>query len=169
EDEKESFIFKEADEERKFKVNYCEAISIVKNIENGKLDSMWEIHSMELELNVDTNNEFEISEKFIKNDNDKWIIPSAEEKIEDHRLVKIKGKIKNLSGNYKIKIEDVGKYGINKSTYEADGYMIINETFDIIDTLEKSDGNNSNIEKWEKISEINGEEMSYKSDISDST
>ena len=68
--------------------------------------------------------------------------------------MKITGTVENMSGKYKIEIEDKKEKTIlgSEKFYEATGYMVINENHNHIDIMEKTTKNEIKYTQWTKLS-----------------
>lgn len=142
---------KDAEEERKFRVRYSNAFILDNDDDTKKLNGLWNIESLDIELIIE-DNEFKIDETFIKkDDNANWSpFVSDDEKYSKTKNIKINGKLENLTGNYTINIEEKGKYGTIFNSYQSKGYLIIDGNFKVIDVMEIKD-DKLKIKKWLKL------------------
>jgi len=156
ENKQELRILSEAEKERKFRVNYSKAFCSDKNITKNEIDGIWKTPWGKLEVMFDeANNSVEVNQKIqvedISYSYGTYLVPSAikaEKKLKD-RLIRVTGKIENLSGKYTIKVEDSTILG-NTVVHEATGYMVINADYNSIEIMEKMKDNKTEFVNWKK-------------------
>lgn len=159
EESKEGEILIEAEKEREFRVKYSEAFYCDINVVKEKFEGIWKTSWGDLTLIFDEKtNSFKVDEKKkVKMDafEARFIYKSEPEKEHfKNILINIEGNIKNLSGRYKIEIEDIIEYkhipSETKKVYGASGYMVINKDCSTIDLMEKGKKEELNICSWKK-------------------
>ncbi|MFH1335048.1 MAG: hypothetical protein ABII96_00885 [Candidatus Zixiibacteriota bacterium] len=160
EETKEKEILAEAEKERKFRVRYSEAFYCGTSVAKEKLEDSWKTPWGDLRIVFDdVTHTFQVDEtKQIKSGNLLSLsMRKSDSKEEDYkiRLIKIEGKVENLSGRYKIEIEEKLEHGIFGPTttkiYEADGYMIINQDCITIEVMEKTKDGKLDLHVWKKV------------------
>ncbi|MBC8358852.1 MAG: hypothetical protein H8E54_07895, partial [Candidatus Aminicenantes bacterium] len=161
EDKKEREILLEAKEERKFRVDYSKAFCSEAIIAKDNIEGIWKTPWGEFELKFDEKaKSFSINGKksVEKMDAYRYLIPSQTQPTKKYkdRHVKITGTLKNMSGKYKIEVEDkVGETLLTDGkVHEATGYMVINESYGCIEIMEKTKDNKIEFKQWKKHEEI---------------
>jgi tetratricopeptide (TPR) repeat protein len=160
ENETEKKLLKEAEQEREFRVKYSEASLINKCIKKNEIEGPWKTPWGELKIDLD-----EKSNSFQIKVHQKVEMPryatflgrslgfSQADKLYEDRYIKINGNISALTGKYKIQIDDKEQTTLMAAgkIYDATGYMIINETFDLIDIMEKTTDDKTEFKQWKKV------------------
>jgi tetratricopeptide (TPR) repeat protein len=129
EEDKEITILIEAERERIFRVKYAEAFLSGNSISIEQLEGLWETPWGDLEITFSRENNSFKSEH-------KTQLSSIKT-----RTVIIEGTIKNLSGRYKISVEDATKYSdkwtSKDKVHVANGYFLLHkDNHEIIEILE---------------------------------
>ncbi|MCX5645041.1 MAG: hypothetical protein NTZ17_10215 [Phycisphaerae bacterium] len=107
---------------------------------------------------------FEVQHKFTVSSPKHWsqsltlglprlVVPSVTQ-TED-RYLAIQGELRGLSATYSIHISDKETPTIllSQDLYSARGYMIMSETGDLVDVMEKTTDDKTEFRQWRKISE----------------
>jgi len=158
EETKEKEILAEAEKERKFRVKYSEAFYCGTSVAKERLEGSWKTPWGDLRMvfddithtfQVDETKEVEVSSSLLLG------LSMRKSVSKKNRLIKIVGKVENLSGRYKIEIEEKLEnviFGLETTKiYEADGYMIIDKDYFTIDVMEKTKDDKLNIHVWKKV------------------
>jgi tetratricopeptide (TPR) repeat protein len=158
ENKKEKEILQKAEKQRKFMVRYSKAFCSDKTVSKIGLEGSWKTHWGNLELKFDEKtNIFSINGDMqieVPNYSSllSWASLPKSEKVYKDKHVKITGNVENMSGKYSIEVED--KKGstilIADKTYEATGYLIINENCNQIEIMEKVKDGGTKFIQWEK-------------------
>jgi tetratricopeptide (TPR) repeat protein len=160
ENETEKKLLKEAEQEREFRVKYSEASLINRCIKKNEIEGPWETPLGELKIDLDEKaNSFQIKlHRKVEMTGYGVALalaygsPQGVKRYED-RYIKIDGNIIALTGKYKIQIDDKEQttfLGAGK-IYDATGYMIINESFDRIEIMEKTTDDKTEFKQWKKV------------------
>ncbi len=166
ENKEEKEILSKAEKERKFYVKYSNAFCSNSTIIKENIEGIWKTTAwgdLKLKFNEKANS-FSINKKIQEEDTTSILgnlfvssqTPSQPIKyINQH--IKITGTIENMSGKYNIEVE--GKKSGDKATiltgskaHEATGYMVINETIDRIEIMEKTTSGKTEYIQWTKQS-----------------
>lgn len=158
---KEQDILSEAEKERKFYVDYSNAFCSKEIIIKGNIEGIWKTNRGDLKLKFDEKiNSFSISEITRKEQRSarglllsppRILSPQPKTYYDEH--LNIIGTFENMSGKYSLKIEKKEEKQqtllTGSTSFEATGYMVINENYDRIEIMEKT---NSKIEylQWTK-------------------
>lgn len=159
ENNKEKETLSEAEKEREFRVKYSEAYYSSIDVNKEKFDGIWQTPWADLKLILDESKSTFKAEETIKlklEGLEALVKTKTEPKEEQYknRFITIEGDLKKLSGRYKIKIEDVIEYKYipsdKKIVHEAEGYLVINKDYNLINVMEKSTKEELNISSWKK-------------------
>lgn len=161
ENKKEEEILNKSEEERKFRVKFALSLPRKVQIDKTLIEGDWNTRNgtINIKMTDDTNIGFKASgETIIKKGGIlKTLIEteSNREFKETHKIVtSIKGTLDNLTGKYKINIEEVTEYENlspnRESKYKAKGYMFIDESYKRIDIMEETTDENVEFDSWYK-------------------
>jgi tetratricopeptide (TPR) repeat protein len=158
ENKKEEGILLETRKESQYRIKYSNALCSDAKIAKSQIEGTWQTSWGNLRLDFDEkSNNFQINEQIKVEDPLLSAILSSKTgegaKYYKDRLININGQINNLSGRYKIQVSE--KKGTTLATedtniYEADGYLVINEDCDYIETMEKTKDGKTKFEQWRK-------------------
>ena len=169
ENKTESKLLEEAKRERKFWLKYSEAKLSEKTISNKDWQGPWHTPWGAAEIAPDEESEsfkIELHTK-VENKIATALMPSygllQKNKVYDERYITIEGRISGLIGRYKIQIDNTQKTTILTAgkIYSATGYMIINESCDRIEIMEKTLDDKTEFKEWKKV----GGDESAKSEV----
>jgi tetratricopeptide (TPR) repeat protein len=160
ENETEKKLLREAEQERELRVKYSESFLSNKCIKKNEIEGPWKTPWGELKIDLDEKtNSFQIKV------HQKVEMPlysvalarslgfSQTDKLYEDRYIKINGNIIALTGKYKIQIDDKEQTPSMTAgkIYDATGYMIINESCDRIEIMEKTTDDKTEFKQWEKV------------------
>jgi len=175
ENESEAKFLKEAEQERKFRLKYSEAKLSEKTISKKNWQGSWDTPWGEAKIATDEKSD-SFTIKLHTKEEDKMATAFATsysflqpKKIYQERDIVIDGRISELTGKYTIKIDDANKQTQTSlltagAQYYATGYMIINESYDRIEIMEKTLDDKTEFKEWKKV---RGDE-SVKSEVKNS-
>ncbi len=159
EDKTEKRLLKEARQEREFRLQYSEATLSDRSIAKDDWEAPWETPwgEAKIELNQ-ASNSFQI--KLHTKEEDKWasaFLPSLgllrQQKVYKDRYIVIDGTIRGLTGRYRIQIDDTQQTSLLTAgkLYSATGYMIINDSCDRVQIMEKTSDDKTELREWKRL------------------
>lgn len=169
----ETKFLKEAEQERKFMFKYSEARLRGKSIINKDWEGPWKTPWGEMKIKLDkASNSFQA--KFHTKEEDKLASAFAPSygflqpnKIYKERDIVIDGRISRLTGRYTIQINDSNVATTLMTAgaqYSSTGYIVINESYDRIEIMEKTADDKTEFREWIKV----GGEEPIKSEVKNS-
>lgn len=171
EDEEEKNLLKEAGEEKEFRLKYSQSRLSDKITSENAWEGPWETPWGETKIEIDKgSNSFQI--KLYTKEEDLLastlgrsfatsFIFSPPQKVYKERNIIIEGKISGITGRYTIKIDDAKEqptFLTAGKIYNATGYMIINESRECIEIMEKTIDDKSDFKEWKKVKSNNSDQ-----------
>jgi len=159
ENKQENEILDEAEKERKFRVYYSEAFYSNNKVKKEELEGIWQTPWGDLQLRFDEGKGiFNVDEELtLKLEGmEGWVKQKTEPPEEQFkkRIVKIEGKIINLSARYDIDVRDIIEYKYippdRKNVYEAKGYLVLDVSNNTISVMEKDKEKKLKMDSWKR-------------------
>ena len=165
EEQKEKELLAEAKEERKFRIRLANAFCSDRTIDRNDIEGLWETPWGNYRLVFDeATNTFSINGSWQVEDTTGALIAALSSPIPSllkstkkykDRFVKITGSIENMSGKYSIEVDDKKDSTLltGGKIHEATAYMVISESCNCIEIMEKTSDNKTEYKQWKKHKE----------------
>jgi tetratricopeptide (TPR) repeat protein len=165
EEETENKLLDEAKKEKEFRLKYAQSRLSDKTTSENAWEGPWETPWGEVKIELDKNlNSFQIKLHTKEVDHlatafgRSFVSPFGllqPQQVYKERNIIVDGGINGLTGKYKIQIDDANGPPPTLLTagkvYSATGYMIIDESCDRIEIMEKTTDDNTNFKEWKKV------------------
>lgn len=160
ENKKESSILLEAEKERKFRVDYSKAFCSDRTVAKSNIEGVWETPWGNLKLAFDdTAGSFRMSGiKQVEIGQLAALLTPSQPKLEKqfkNQTIEITGTIEQMSGKYSITVQDKESTTLltGGKIHEATAYMVISESCNCIEIMEKTSDNKTEYKQWKKHEE----------------
>ena len=161
ESKKERAILAEAEKERKFRVDYSKAFCSDRTVAKGDIEGVWETPWGNLKLVFDgTAGSFRMSgiKQVEIGQLAAALLTPSQPKLEKqfkNQTIEITGTIEHMSGKYSITVKDEGRTTLltGGKIHEATAYMVISESCNCIEIMEKTSDNKTEYKQWKKHEE----------------
>ena len=160
ESKKEKVILAEAEKERNFRVDYSKAFCSDRTVAKSDIEGVWETPWGNLKLAFDdTAGSFRMSgTKQMEIGQFAALLTPSQPKLEKqfkNQTIEITGTIEYMSGKYSITVKDEENTTLltGGNIHEATAYMVISESCNCIEIMEKTSNNKTEYKQWKKHEE----------------